>query len=332
MPLHSVRGVILAGTYSWAKAVFDRLERRPLLPIANRPLISYAISWLRGGGVTGITVCGNRETRPLEPYIARHAPDNVGVTYREDSLPRGAAGCLRDAADAHPCEAYVVTDASAVPASVDLPHLLDRHWTSRAEVTVVVYSEPPRHGTSGAVVPVGIYVVNRSALDSVAPHRFVDMKEHLLPKLYNSGARVLAYETRRPVPRVLNAETYLAVNAMAVESLVTEDVAPAGHVRCGEVLIHAEARIAPDAVVVGPVLIGQGAQIHSGAVVVGPTSIGCDAVIKERALVSRSAVWRRSTVEARATLDLCIVGDGARIATAGRQGVVAGTGRPEVMQ
>jgi NDP-sugar pyrophosphorylase family protein len=323
---HSIRAVILAGTYSWANAVFDRLEPRPLVPVANRPLISYAIAWLRQGGVGTVTVCGNRETRALEAHISRLVPDDIGVTYREDAMPRGAAGCLRDAAEADPCEAYVVTDATALPGSVDLQHLLEHHWASRAEVTVVVHSEAPRngHGPCGAVIPVGIYIVNRGALESVSERGFVDIKEHLIPRLYEAGVRVLVYETRRPVPRVLNAQTYLAVNAMAIESRVTEEVPPAGHVRRGEALIHAEARVASDAVVAGPVLIGQGAQICSGAVVIGPTSIGCDAVIHEGALVSRSAVWRRARVAPGAALDLCIVGDGAMFSTgnAGRHVVV----------
>jgi mannose-1-phosphate guanylyltransferase len=309
----SVRGVILAGTYTWANAVFDRLEPRPLVPIANRSLVSYAISWLRGAGLTGITVCGNRQTRALQAHIARQVPDDTTLTYREDPMPRGAAGCLRDAADADPCETYVVTDATAVPVSVDLPHLLQHHEASHAEATVVVYREPTPRGNPGAIIPVGIYVVNRSALDTVPARGFVDIKEHLVPRLYARGARVHVFETRRPVPRVLNARTYLAVNAMAVESLATGDGAPAGHVRRGEALIHAEASVAADAVLAGPVLIGQGAQIGSGAVVIGPTSIGCDAVINEGALVSRSAVWRRSMVEAGAALDLCIIGDGALI-------------------
>ena len=272
-----------------------------------------------------MTVCGNRETRALDAHIGRYLPDDIVVTYREDAMPRGAAGCLRDAADADPCEAYVVTDAAALPGSVDLSHLLEQHFASRADVTVVVYSEPLRNGHGPcAVIPVGIYVVNRSAVESVSARGFVDIKEHLIPRLYEAGARVLVYETRRPVPRVLNAQTYLAVNAMAIESRVTEDVPPAGHVRRGEALIHAEARVASDAVLAGPVLIGQGAQICSGAVVIGPTSIGCDAVINEGALVSRSAVWRRARVAAGSTLDLCIVGDGAMISTgdAGRQSVV----------
>jgi NDP-sugar pyrophosphorylase family protein len=294
------------------------------VPVAHRPLISYAIAWLRSGAVANVTVCGNRETRALEAHIGRHVPADVAWTYREDPMPRGAAGCLRDAADAHPCDAYLVTDATAVPGSVELEPLLQHHLASRAEVTVVVYSEPTRHGTPGAVIPVGIYVVNRSALESVPARGFFDIKEHLVPRLYEAGARVMVYETRRPVPRVLNAQSYLAVNAMAIESLLTAEAAPSGFVRRGEAIVHAQAAVAPDAVLAGPVLIGQGAQIRSRAVVIGPTSIGCDAVIDEGALVSRSAVWRRSKVEAGASLDLCILGDGALMTTgrAGRQAVI----------
>jgi mannose-1-phosphate guanylyltransferase/phosphomannomutase len=305
----------LAGTFCWANAVFDRLQARPLVPIANQALISYAISWLRSGAVSGITICGNRETRALEPYIRQHLPADLSWTYREDPMPRGAAGCLVDAAAASPCETYVVTDAAAMPGSVDLPQLLLRHRASRAEVTMVAYPEPTRPGTPGALIPVGIYVVNQSALESVPARGFADIKEHLVPRLYQAGARVLVFETHGPVPRVLNAQSYLAVNAMAIESVVSSPIVPAGYLRRGDALVHAEATLAPDAVLAGPVLIGRGVQVRRGAVVIGPTSIGCDAVVNEGALVSRSAVWRRSRVASAASLDLCIVGDGAVITT-----------------
>ena len=102
---------------------------------------------------------------------------------------------------------------------------------------------------------------------------------------------------------------------MAIESIVAGDAVPSGYHRRGEALIHADARIAEDAILAGPLFIGQGAEVHSGAVVIGPTSIGCDAVINDGALVSRSAVWRRSVIQAGATADLCILGDGAVIQT-----------------
>ena len=313
----STRGIILAGTYHRADSIFDRLLPRPLVPVAHKPLISYALSWLCHAGVTEVTVCGNRETRALKAQLERHVPAGMTYSYREDPMPRGAAGCVRDAADGEACDAYVVTDGTAVPTGVDLPELLERHWASGAEATVVVYSEPGRGGTPGTVVPVGIYVVNRAALECIPPRGFFDIKEHLIPKLYRAGARVLAHRITRVVPRVLNAQTYLAVNGMAIESLVAGNTIPGEYYRRGEALIHAGASVAADATLIGPVIIGQGADIRSRAVVLGPTSIGCDVVINDGALVSRSAVWRRSAILAGATVDLCIVGDGAVIQASG---------------
>jgi NDP-sugar pyrophosphorylase family protein len=129
---------------------------------------------------------------------------------------------------------------------------------------------------------------------------------------------------------VLDAPTYLAVNGLAVEAVVAGAAVP-GYARRGEALIHADARIAADALLAGPVLIGQGAEIHAGAVVIGPTSIGCDVVIHAGALVSRSAVWRRSAIEAGASVDRCIVGDGTVIQTMapGRGPAVGRPRRPE---
>ena len=309
----STRGIILAGTYHRADSIFDRLLPRPLVPVAHKPLISYALSWLCDAGVTDVTVCGNRDTRALKAQLGRHVPADMSYSYREDPMPRGAAGCVRDAADGDACDTYVVTDGAAVPTGIDLQELLESHRASGAEATVVVYSEPGRGGTPGAVVPVGTYVVNRTALECIPPRGFFDIKEHLIPKLHRAGARVLAYRITHAVPRVLNAQTYLAVNGMAIESLVSSHAIPAGYYRRGEALIHAGASVAADATLIGPVIIGQSVDILSRAVVIGPTSIGCDVVINEGALVSRSAVWRRSVIQAGATVDLCVVGDGTVI-------------------
>ena len=303
----------MAGTYQRAHSAFDRLLPRPLVPVAHKPLISYGLSWLSHAGVTDVTVCGNRETRALKAQLGRHVPADMTYSYREDPMPRGAAGCVRDAADGEACDTYVVTDGAAVPTAVELPELLESHRASGAEATVVVYSERGRSGTPGAVIPVGIYVMNRAALECIPPRGFFDIKEHLIPKLHRAGARVLAYRITRVVPRVLNARTYLAVNGMVTESLVSGNAVPWGYHRRGEALIQVGASVGADAILVGPVIIGHGADIRSKAVVIGPTSIGCDVVINDGALVSRSAVWRRSAIQAGATVDLCIIGDGAVI-------------------
>jgi len=273
-------------------------------------LLSYALFWLHGQGIRDVSVCANRETKALESRLVRHVPEGMTAVYYEDPMPRGAAGAFRDAAIRSTADTFVVTDGSSIP-NANLRELLDAHTKAAAAVTVVVHPEPARHGNPGLQVPSGIYVFDRSALDAIPAKGFFDIKENLLPALYRSGQRVIVHETTHASPRVLDASSYLAVNEWMVEHLVNSGEAIEGYVRtpCG--LVHREAAVADDAVLVGPLMIGPGARVMSGAVIVGPTSIGRDALIGPGVLVSRSAIWRRVSIGDRSVADRCILSDDA---------------------
>jgi mannose-1-phosphate guanylyltransferase len=283
------------------------------LPVAHRPLISYALAWLHEGAINDVAVCANRETRALRLQLLGHVPEGMRLSYHEDPMPRGAAGSLRDARLASDADTFVVAEGTAIP-NVNLVDLLKTHHSSGALVTIVAHTEPGRHGNPAAQVPCGIYVFNRRALDVVPDAGFYDIKENLIPQLYRSGERVTVYTTASAAPRVRDASSYLAVNGWMVEHLVTQGERPEGYLTSGNCLYHSEAMIADDAVFVGPVLVGPGARVMPGAVIVGPSSIGREATIERGALVSRSAIWRRSLVGERAVADRCIVGDDAVVA------------------
>jgi len=278
-----------------------------LLPVAHRPLISYALSWLRDGGLGRTSVCANRETQMLESRLHRHVPPGLRVSYHEDSMPRGAAGAIRDAADRSAGNVFVVADGTAIP-NVDFFDLLEAHHASGAAVTVVSHAEQGRHGKT-LQVPSGIYVFNRSALAKVPERGFYDIKETLIPQLHRSRERVVAYVADGPSPRVLDAASYRAVNEWMTERLIATRTVPEGYVLSGTTLIHREAIVARDATFVGPVIVGPGARIESGAVVVGPSSIGRDASIASGVLLSRSAVWRRCVLHEKVVADRCILAD-----------------------
>jgi NDP-sugar pyrophosphorylase family protein len=325
-----ITGILLAGTHPWTNGTFDSLMPRTLLPVAHRPLISYGLSWLHRQGIREVAVCGNRETRILQSRLARHVPLGMTVSYHEDPMPRGAAGSARDAAVLSGADTFVVADGTAIP-NVDLSDLLSKHRSSGACVSVVFHSEARRNGNPALHVPSGIYVFERRAFAQVPPHGFCDIKERLIPLLYDAGERIVAYEASTAIPRVLDASTYIAVNEWMVEQLVRNDVTDDGYVRTAYGLVHRDAFVAEDACLVGPVLVGPGAQIESGAVVVGPTSIGREATIGRGVMISRSAVWRRSVVGEGATVDRCILADDA-VVESGTQisrGVINAEGRSE---
>lgn len=326
--LSSTPGIVLAGTFPWANSPFERLAPRPLVPVAHRPLIGFALAWLQNAGISRVVVCGNKHSGALEAQLSRALSGPLDLTYREDAMPRGAAGCVRDAADGCDGDAFIVADASAIP-SLDLLDLLETHRASGAAATMAVYRESRGPGHAPLQVPAGVYVLDRRVVESIATHGFVDIKEHLVPRLARAGERVATFTVSSAVPRVLNAGTYLAVNDIVTQSTTSARVVLAGYEQRGEALVHHDAIVEPDVTMAGPVIVAAGARIGSRAVLVGPTSVGFDAEVGAGALVSRSAVWRRSHIGANAVVDRSIIGDDGHVARDRRvyKAVVAGEAR-----
>jgi NDP-sugar pyrophosphorylase family protein len=304
------RGIVLAGQHTWMDSAFEALAARPLLPVLNQPLVSYAVLWLHEGGVRDVTVCANGATRSVATRLREHVPDDLNLAFHEDANPRGPAGCVRDAAD--DADTLVVADGTTIPLA-DLHDLLATHRATGAAATVVVHPEPVGASVDDRQRPTGIYIFDRRALQYIPARGFCDIKETLIPRLYRAGERTQAYRVREASPRVLDESTYLALNAWMVERLATLD-APQGYVRTSDVLVHESARVASDAVCVGPVVLGPGAEVMSRATVVGPTTIGAGSRVAPGALVSRSAVWSRCLVGDDAVADRCILADDCVVA------------------
>ena len=328
----SLKGIVLAGSYQWSEIGFDRLLPRPLLPVAHRPLASYAVRWLHEGGIGAAVVCANAGSRALKTRLSSQTPPGMELTFQEDPTPRGPAGCARDAWFGSNAETVVVVDGTTLPV-VDLQAVLDAHFETGAAMTVVVDEIPTacatcgsrwcttcsgpltaQPGRPGVQTPSGVYVFDRRAFELVPERGFQDIKENLIPLLYEAGEVVATFGVPASTPRVINASTYLSVNQWTVEQLAEKGEELPGYFALGDLQAHPTARLALDAVIVGPVLVGPQVRVDSGATIVGPATIGFGATIGAGAMVSRSAVWRKSVIGAEAVVDRCVVADQAYVA------------------
>jgi NDP-sugar pyrophosphorylase family protein len=305
--------IVLAGAYhATDDGCFGALPR-PLLPVAQIPLIGHVLRWLRDGGITRATICANRWSRAVESCIGDGSDLSMQIDYIEDPEPRGPAGSARDAAVRLSADTVVVVDSTVVP-DCDLRAVISGHMVSKPAATAVVHYAT-RSGINGdrVATPAGIYVFNRKAFDLVPPFGFQDIKEHLLPTLRRQGQRVMAYCSPEFSPRVLNAETYLAVNHWMIERIPTapDSLAPWRPTEKGGMLAaHPSASIHPTARIIGPAVIGAGVTIGPNAVIVGPTSLGANTRIGAGSLVCRSVIWSGCHVGEQSFVDASVVGDG----------------------
>jgi mannose-1-phosphate guanylyltransferase len=310
----NVAGIVLAGTYRWGSSPFGRLLRGPLLPIAEQPLISYPLRWLAEGGVSRTVVCANSSTGAVRSRLRGGAELGMQLTYHEDHIPRGAAGCVYDAAISTGHDTFVVVEGGLIP-SVDLPALLAAHRASGDIATVVVEMERRYNAVVGErpATPGGIYVFDRRVLESIPELGFQDIKESLLERLYRAGERVGTFVVSGVAPRVISYESFVAVNAWVLSRMVNGEHTPQGHHPVGEGLRHHSALVDTRATIVGPVLIGPEARVKADAVLVGPTIIGAGNVVGRGAMVARSILWASCRIGDAAHVDRCLLTHGMSV-------------------
>jgi len=299
-------GIVLAGAYPGGQSALDQLAPRPLLPVAQQPLITYALRWMKGGGLSRATICANSEARAVRAHLNGSAIA-MRIDYLEDWSPRGAAGCVRDAGIKTDADTFVVADGTSVPV-VDLGELLESHRAAGAAVTVVVGAD-----AAGRLRPSGVYVFDRRSFDFIPADGFQDIKEKLIPRLYGLGEQVSTHMARAVAPRVVNTDTYLALNQWAVER-VSRDLDPADGFRAsGDAVVHESAAVDRSARLLGPVLLGPQVSVQAGATLVGPVSIGAGTTVGRGAVVSRSVAWNECVIGEGAFVDRCMLADGASI-------------------
>lgn len=302
----AVHGIVVAGAYPAGTSALDQLAPRPLLPVAQRPLITYALRWMSCAGLQSVTICANSAARTLRASLDATALA-LRLDYLEDWSPRGAAGCVRDAGLRRAARTFVVADGTAVPV-VDLGHLVQAHRASGAAITVVVGADG-----AGRLRPSGVYVFDRRTFDFIPADGFQDIKEKLIPRLHGAGEHVATFMASGSAPRVVNPDTYLALNHWAIERVSRDADVPEGFRIAGESVVHTSAVVETGARMLGPVLIGPRVSVGAGATLVGPVSLGPGTTIGRNAVISRSVVWGGCTVGERAFVDRSMLADGTAI-------------------
>jgi NDP-sugar pyrophosphorylase family protein len=305
--------IVLAGVYRWDDSAFDELLSRPLMPVAHTPLICHVLGWLRSADITHVTACANSESRQMRHLLGDGSALGIDLDYYEDWMPRGPAGCIRDAALQTDAERFVVADGTILP-DCDLAALLCEHARSGAALTVVAaFDSEEANGNRERLVPTGIYVLERSVLEHVPETGYQDIKEVLLPRLHARDVRVRVHTLPAPCPRLTDAASYIALNACALERLSRTDRLPPGYRRAGQSIVHESAHIAAPDRLAGDVLIGPGTMVAPSATVIGPVVIGAECVIEAAAVVGQSVVWDNCRIVRGAAVSHCVLGDGAEV-------------------
>jgi len=320
--------VVLAAGEGTRLRPLTKHRPKPLLPAANRPILSYVLDALIDAGVDDLHL--------VVGYQRDRVQDHVGPTYRgrtvtyhvqEKQLGTGHAVLqARDAIDAD----FLVVNGDEVVTPGMVEAVVDTHSTTDAATLGVVESD--RAAEYGAVSLDGdriVELVERPDDDSYrllnagiyacGPSLFADIEstERRAGELYLTDA--IADQIREGnAVRGVRIEGLWSTATYPWDLLtVARDLLAIGHVdepeRSRGVYVDETASVHDDATLRAPVVVGPDAAIGPGAVVGPDTALGRNTTVESGAVVDGSVLDIDTRVGANATVVDAVTGQGVTV-------------------
>ncbi|HSK89822.1 MAG TPA: NDP-sugar synthase [Euzebyales bacterium] len=299
-----VQAVILAGGQGTRLRPVTVDLPKPLLPIANRPLIEHQLRHLADRGVRDVTLALGYGAEHFKAIEALAAELSITLRVVIEPAPLGTGGALRYCADEGAFDDRPLLWMNGdIVASPDIAALTGFHLDHGAVITFWLTSvrdrtqfgvlelnadgfvesfleKPSPDETASHLVNSGIVLLDPSILRRIPPDTFFSFERSLVPAMVREREQIFGQfrggywlDTGRPM-------LYLEANRHVLERRLTWT--PAGH-EVEEGLWMGPEVVAEKVDVIRPAAIGGGTVIEPGARLFGRTVIGRNAIVRSGA-------------------------------------------------
>jgi NDP-sugar pyrophosphorylase family protein len=326
-----VRAVILAGGEGTRLRPLTLHTPKPVVPIADRPLLQHQLDLLATVGVREIVFSVAYRPERVQGVFADGARAGCRIEYAVEDTPLGTGGAVRNALP-H-LDARTIVFNGDVLTDADLPAVVALHERSGARATLVLtpvenpaafglvetdpdgrvrrfVEKPQPEQITTDTINAGIYVIETAALDLIPPGVPHSIERGFFPALIARGDKLMAHVHRGYWIDVGTPEKYLQVHRDILAGRFPVALVAAardgGHV-------HRDARIEPGARLRGPFYVGPGCRVAAGAEL-GPGSVLVRNVrLAPGAHVVDSVLWDAVVVEDAARVEGSLLGARVRI-------------------
>jgi mannose-1-phosphate guanylyltransferase/phosphomannomutase len=327
------KAIVMAGGQGSRLRPLTLTRPKPLVTVANRPVMAHILEWLRNHGFSEVLVTLYYRADDIRRAFGDGRSLGIKLTYRVEDEPLGTAGSVKFAQDWIGDEPFLIASGDALT-DLDLEALQQRHRATGAWLTLGLkhVEDPSEYGvveldTRGRVgrfqekpgpglafsnlANTGIYCVEPQVLERVPQGRPYDWSRDVFPQMLAEGLPLFGQALDGYWCDIGCMDAYRRGQRDALEGAVRVAL-PATAVRPG-VWVGPNVRIAPGAVIEGPVLLGTGCRIERDALVLPGSVVGEQTVVRAGACVWNAVVGAECEVGPGAVVRDCVVGEEARI-------------------
>lgn len=336
-----MKAVIMAGGEGTRLRPLTSNQPKPMLPVANRPIMEHILRLLRRHEITDVVGTLAFLASVIRNYFGDGSDLGVNLSYATEETPLGTAGSVRNAAE-HLDERFVVISGDALT-DIDLTQVLKNHDETGALATVVLarvenplefgivileddgrierFMEKPGWGqVFSDTINTGIYVFEPEIFKYMGTDGPSDFSDDVFPALLKDKAPLYGCVMEGYWCDVGNMESYLKVHQDVLNRSI--DLEMDGFELREGLWVGEGAEISPEARVEGPALVGDFCRIEAGAEVGEYTVLGNNVIVRRDAVLERAIVHENAHLGELAQLRGCVVGKNSDI----RRGATVGEG------
>jgi len=311
-----MKAVVLAAGEGRRLRPLTALRPKPMVPVANAPILEHVVGALSEAGVDEIVfVVGYRRER-IQTYFGDGDDWGVGIEYAVQEKQLGTGHAVLQAEDAVEGEFLVVNGDSVVDASI-----VEALVSADSDAVAVTRSDQPTdYGVvdveDGAVVGVeekprvydaqtetinaGVYRFDDSVFDEIrVSGDGMSLTDALVRRAADRRVEAVRVDGWTDVSHLWDL---VRVNSAAVDGERDgADVHPTAHV-ADEVCLGEDARVGPNATVLPGTSLGDNATVGAGAVV-GNSVVFEDARVGKNSVVHDAVVAGDASVGPNATVE-----------------------------
>lgn len=311
-----------------------RVLPKPMVPIANRPVLHHLLNLLSRHDIHEVGVNIHVFPDLIKGYFGDGSALGMSIRWSEERELLGTAGGTKLLEDYWEGEPILITSGDGLH-DVDVTALIGHHRRSGGLATLAVkpvddpsaygvvildrdtrikgfQEKPTRDEARSDLANCGVYVIEPELLDRIPPGAFYDFGQDMWPSLVTAGEPVYAYTTMAYWNDVGGLDELRNSILDAVGGRVRIEV-PGEEIQPG-VWAEAGCDVDPSATIDGPVVLGRNVRIEAGAVIRGPAAIGADSLVGRGASIRSAALLPGSVVPAEGIAIAGIFGDASKLA------------------
>ncbi len=329
-----MKAVIMAGGFGTRLRPLTHNIPKPMIPMANKPMMEHCVDLLRDHGITDLVTLLHFQPELIEGYFGDGTEFGVRMTYVGATEDFGTAGAVKNA-EKH-LEGPFLVISGDVLTDFDLGAAVAFHRERAADLTIlltrvenplqygVVITEPD--GRIGRflekptwsevfsdTVNTGIYLLEPSTLNLIPPRREFDFSKDLFPLIMREGLKLFGFiapgywrdvgdllEYRLAHQDILTGAVKVKIPGRKVEGLDKE------------IWLGSGTRVDYTAGLRGAVLIGKNTRVEGNARITNSV-IGDNCIVEEGAVIADSILWNNVYIGRGAILKENVVGRGSEV-------------------